>query len=272
MSIILHTHTHTPYTHNSFDSNASNTLNTEMQDLDTPKEVSQAIRQANTDEEANIENGNELQQQQREQQQQEPENHTNEIITNSNNSTDLTFSDTEDDYMLSDDEELNRILSRETSNHHHHGLPSSGSMVDHAQFFAEALSHALDSIDIDRSLVLQAQISGKLNNENQKIIEKKEILIEKLKNIQLMYGKNFGLLADGKESRVDKMKKDISFIENRITKLMHGGSETKSSIPFFKNKSNMGVEQKYPIEFNQAKDKVIERQIDDDDDNEEIDF
>ena len=33
----------------------------------------------------------------------------------------------------------------------------------------------------------------------------------------------------------------------------------------------MGVEQKYPIEFNQAKDKVIERQIDDDD-NEEIDF
>lgn len=272
MSIILHTHTHTPYTHNSFDSNASNTLNTEMQDLDIPKEVSQAIRQANTDEEANIENGNELQQQQREQQQQEPENHTNEIITNSNNSTDLTFSDTEDDYMLSDDEELNRILSRETSNHHHHGLPSSGSMVDHAQFFAEALSHALDSIDIDRSLVLQAQISGKLNNENQKIIEKKEILIEKLKNIQLMYGKNFGLLADGKESRVDKMKKDISFIENRITKLMHGGSETKSSIPFFKNKSNMGVEQKYPIEFNQAKDKVIERQIDDDDDNEEIDF
>jgi len=269
LSIILHTHTHTPYTHNSFDSNASNTLNTEMQDLDTPKEVSQAIRQANTDEEANIENGNELLQQQ---QQQEPENHTNEIITNSNNSTDLTFSDTEDDYMLSDDEELNRILSRETSNHHHHGLPSSGSMVDHAQFFAEALSHALDSIDIDRSLVLQAQISGKLNNENQKIIEKKEILIEKLKNIQLMYGKNFGLLADGKESRVDKMKKDISFIENRITKLMHGGSETKSSIPFFKNKSNMGVEQKYPIEFNQAKDKVIERQIDDDDDNEEIDF
>lgn len=243
-----------------------------MQDLDTPKEISQAIRQANTDEEANIENGNELQQQQqREQQQQEPENHTNEIISNSNNSTDLTFSDTEDDYMLSDDEELNRILSRETSNHHH-GLPSSGSMVDHAQFFAEALSHALDSIDIDRSLVLQAQISGKLNNENQKIIEKKEILIEKLKNIQLMYGKNFGLLADGKESRVDKMKKDISFIENRITKLMHGGSETKSSIPFFKNKSNMGVEQKYPIEFNQAKDKVIERQIDDDDDNEEIDF
>ena len=40
----------------------------------------------------------------------------------------------------------------------------------------------------------------------------------------------------------------------------------------FKNKSNMGVEQKYPIEFNQAKDKDIERQIDDDDDNEEIDF
>ena len=38
-------------------------------------------------------------------------------------------------------------------------------------------------------------------------------------------------------------EKDISFIENRITKLMHGGSETKSSIPFFKNKSNMGVEQ-----------------------------
>ena len=62
-----------------------------------------------------------------------------------------------------------------------------------------------------------------------------------MKNIQLMYGKNFGLLADGKESRVDKMKKDISFIENRITKLMHGGSETKSSIPFFKNKSNMGL-------------------------------
>ena len=230
-----------------------------MQDLDTREEGSHTLREDNTDEiydadeEANIENDN------------EHENHPNEMTVNSNNSTDLTLSDTEDDYMLSDDEELNRILSRETSNH---GLPSSGSMVDHAKFFAEALSHALDSVDIDRSLVLQAQISGKLNNENQKIIEKKELLIEKLKNIQLMYGKNFGLLQDCKESRVEKMKKDISFIENRITKLMYG-SETKSSIPFFKHKSNMGVEQRFPIEFNQAKDKVLERQIDDDDDDDD---
>ena len=32
-----YTYTYTIHTHNSFDSNASNTLNTEMQDLDTPK-------------------------------------------------------------------------------------------------------------------------------------------------------------------------------------------------------------------------------------------
>ena len=53
---------------------------------------------------------------------------------------------------------------------------------------------------------------------------------------------------------------------------MHGGSETKSSIPFFKINLIWGLNKNIQLSLIKLKDKVIERQIDDDDDNEEIDF
>ncbi|EMG47167.1 hypothetical protein G210_2534 [Candida maltosa Xu316] len=59
-------------------------------------------------------------------------------------------SSSEDDYILSDDEDLSQILSHDNMPNPH--LPGSGSMVDHAKYFSDTLSHALDSVDIDKSL------------------------------------------------------------------------------------------------------------------------
>lgn len=188
------------------------------------------------------------------------------------NTTDLIHSSSgsDDEYFISDDEDLSRILSHDLENAR---LPGSRNMADHVKFFTDTISQALDSADIDKSLVLEAQISGNLNNENQKIIEKKELLLEKLKNLQILFGKNFGVTEESKQSRVDKMRSDITNIEQRIARLKNG-SKSKSTIPFIKRKQRLGVVPKFPIEYNQAKDKVLERQFnntDYNDDNQEDD-
>ena len=180
---------------------------------------------------------------------------TTDLIHSSSEGND---DDDDDDYLISDDEDLSRILSHDLE---HARLPGSQNMADHVKFFADTLSQALDCADIDKSLVLEAQISGHLNNENQKIIEKKELLLEKLRNLQLLYGKNFGMAEDAKQNRVDRMRDDITNIEQRIARLKNG-AKGKSSIPFLKGKQRLGVVQKFPIEYNQAKDKVLERQFD----------
>ncbi|RCK64350.1 Biogenesis of lysosome-related organelles complex 1 subunit KXD1 [Candida viswanathii] len=164
----------------------------------------------------------------------------------------------DDDYLLSDDEDLSRILSHDLD---HARLPGSRNMAEHVKFFSSTLTQALDSVDIDKSLALEARISGNLNNENQKIIERKELLIEKLRSLQLLYGRNFGVSEESKVNRVLRMRNDIGDIERRIARLKNG-TKAKSSIPFLKGKQNLGVVQKFPIEYNQAKDKVLERQFD----------
>ena len=188
-------------------------------------------------------------------------NRTTDLINSSsegNNNDDDDDDDDDDDYLISDDEDLSRILSHDLE---HARLPGSRNMADHVKFFTDTLSQALDCADIDKSLVLEAQISGNLNNENQKIIEKKELLLEKLRNLQVLYGENFGMAEDAKQNRVDRMRNDITNIEQRIARLKNG-AKGKSSIPFLKGKQRLGVVQKFPIEYNQAKDKVLERQFD----------
>ncbi|CAI5758591.1 unnamed protein product [Candida verbasci] len=157
-----------------------------------------------------------------------------------------------DDYILSDDEELHNILSHDINPH-----LNTTNLSDHASYFQDSLSNAMDSIEIDKSLALKAQISGNINNENQKLIEKNQQLKESISRLQELFKKNFAVSNDSKISKVDQMKNDIVNIEKRIKKLTNG-YESKG---IFKNKKVMGVAQKFPIEYNKARDKVLERQI-----------
>ncbi|RCK57719.1 Biogenesis of lysosome-related organelles complex 1 subunit KXD1 [Candida viswanathii] len=209
-----------------------------------------------------------------------PNNNTTTATDLIHTPSDLDPDSDDDDYLLSDDEDLSRILSHDLD---HARLPGSRNMAEHVKFFSSTLTQALDSVDIDKSLALEARISGNLNNENQKIIERKELLIEKLRSLQILYGRNFGVSEESKVNRVLRMRNDIGDIERRIARLKNG-TKAKSSIPFLKGKQNLGVVQKFPIEYNQAKDKVLERQFDstdysndvggdeDDDDEEEDDL
>lgn len=203
-----------------------------------------------------------------------PQEDINPPITPTNNNQDIPSDDDDDDYIISDDndDEIDLMLTRSQDLPNPH-LPFTGSLLDHATYFTNTLSHALDSVEIDKSLALEAQISGNINNENQKIIDKKNLLIEKLQGLQKMCLESFGdgnndkqtTSSGSKLTKIEQMKHDIVDIENRIERLKHGKRGSSFKLPLFKNIStskSIGVVGKYPIEYNQAKDKVLERQID----------
>ena len=107
-----------------------------------------------------------------------------------------------------------------------------------------------------------------MNNEKQKIIDKRKEVVDKIENLKNLYAYNFLSACNhslkSSVSRVDKLQQDITEIENRIEKLKSGPSKNNSSTfgaMFKSKKQNMGIANRYPIEYNQAKDKVLERQI-----------
>lgn len=159
-----------------------------------------------------------------------------------------------DDYYLSDDDEILHSMVE--------GQPST--LSDHSAYISSTISNALDSIQLDKSLVVQAQLSGKLNNDNQKLIDKKNELREKLETLQDLYNKHF-IVRDSKGlNNIEKYQIDLKDVVSRIETLKYGanGEHLKGGImSLFKNQKS-GVVQKYPIEYNQARDKVIERQVD----------
>lgn len=185
----------------------------------------------------------------------------------SNSSASYSESDSDDDdYFLSDEEELTNM----NSNPDEGGIRMnySTSMADHIAYLSNSLTYALDSLQLDKSLVLQAQLSGQLNNEKQRIIDKRKEVVDKIENLKNLYAYNFvsarNLNLKSNVSRMEELKQDITEIEYRIEKLKSGPSKNNGSTfrAMFKSKNqNMGIANKYPIEYNQAKDKVLERQI-----------
>lgn len=185
----------------------------------------------------------------------------------SNNSASHSESDSDDDdYFLSDEEDLNNVNSNPDEGGTR--MNYSTSMADHIAYLSNSLTYALDSLQLDKSLVLQAQLSGQLNNEKQKIIDKRKEVVDKIENLKTLYAYNFVSASNqslkSNVSRVDRLQQDITEIENRIEKLKSGPSKNNGSTfrTMFNSKNhNMGIANKYPIEYNQAKDKVLERQI-----------
>lgn len=153
--------------------------------------------------------------------------------------------DSEDDYVTSEDEVLTLVLS--SDERHHFAFGSTA--AQNTEYFVKALSDAMESLEMDNSLAAQAQLSGYLNNQNQKLVEKRLQLVEKLANIRRLHKMHI------ENNRIGVLESDLKDLSNRINRLKHGAPKSL----LFKNNGTIGVAEKYPIEYNKAKDKVLER-------------
>ncbi|GMG19327.1 unnamed protein product [Ambrosiozyma monospora] len=139
---------------------------------------------------------------------------------------------------------LKRTLSRrpfsEVSNDTVAGgiLPSNFNAVE---YLINSLYNSLDSIELDRALVIQSQLSGKFNNTSNEILalldEIKESLNEHIEKYERL-----------KKVVIPEIVGNI----NKSTKLAH--------------KLTQSMKESYPIEYSKSKDKVLNR-ISDDEEN-----
>lgn len=159
-----------------------------------------------------------------------------------------TNSGSEDDFISSGDE-LTTVIS---SDEQRHNFGFASSLSEHTEYFTKTLAYALDSVQMDKSLVTQAQISGKINNKNQKLIEKKEELRMKLQHLKMLHDKHIT------SNRLGQLERDIRMFSTRLEILKNGVQKTL----LLGKKSTQGVAQKYPVEYNQARDKILEREYD----------
>ncbi|KAI5958350.1 KXD1 [Candida theae] len=170
-----------------------------------------------------------------------------------NNSIPSNDESTSGDEYLSSDEENSTI----DESNNQLDLNDLSNLGNHAKYLSNSILRSLDSGDIDKSLALEAQISGNLNNENQRLVEKTRLLSNKLNTIQELCDAYFGIKESTKSSKVERLHNEISTIEKKLERLKHG---RQSAFPtsLIKGQS-IGIIEKYPVEYYQARDKVLER-------------
>ena len=160
----------------------------------------------------------------------------------------------DDDYVLSDQD--NSTIDG-TNNNLDSQFHDPSSLSNHAKYFSNTILLSLDSSDVDRALVLEAQISGNLNNETQKLLDKTNLLHAKLVTIQSLCDTYFAAKDNSKLSRVERLRNEIRGIEKRLQRLKHGDRKSFPASLIKSQKS--GVIEEYPVEYFQARDKVLER-------------
>lgn len=157
---------------------------------------------------------------------------------------DLPSSNSEDEFISSDDESLNRGVSGK----HFNSLGCGTTFSEHVLYFEKALDVALGLQRLDKSFVAQAQLSGHLNDTNRLLLEKQEELQKSLQRLRVLYDMNIT------SKRIDVLGADLKQINTRIKNLKHGQPKSR-----FFAKRHLGVVDKFPVEYNQARDKVLER-------------
>lgn len=157
---------------------------------------------------------------------------------------DIPISDPEDDFISSDGDSVNRVLSGQQFN----SFGCGSTFSEHVLYFEKALDSALDLHQLDKSLVAQAKLSGQLNDTNRILIEKLQELKESLQRLRDLF--NYHIVS----KRIDNLDADLREINIRIRNLQHGSPKS-----LFFGKSKLGVMDRYPVEYNQARDKVLER-------------
>lgn len=170
-------------------------------------------------------------------------NDHNSIIVDNSLDDELPSSDPNDDFISSDDDALTRTISSQFTS-----FGSGTTFAEHVLYFRTALDNCLDSLQLDKSLVAQSKLSGQLIDTNRLLVEKLQELQESLRRLQQLF--HYHITS----KRIDFLDSDLKGINNRIENLKRG--TTKS---LFFGTSKLGVMDKYPIEYNQARDKILER-------------
>lgn len=157
-------------------------------------------------------------------------------------------STSDDEFISSGDEGQNGSSDKQRNR-----IAYNSSLTEHAEYFTKTLAQALDSAQMDRSLVVQAQLSGHINNKNQNLIEKKEELLQKLGLLKQLHEKHVA------SDRLGQLEKDIKDLSIRLNLLKNGVQKTL----LLGRKHSEGVAQKFPVEYNQARDRILEREYED---------
>ncbi|ODV95417.1 hypothetical protein PACTADRAFT_50143 [Pachysolen tannophilus NRRL Y-2460] len=112
---------------------------------------------------------------------------------------------------------------------------------DPVSYLIFSLQNSLNSIEMDKSIVKQSQLSGELNNKTKELLKSYKESQEKLKEFIVQFG-HF------KNEIIPNLEKDLAWSENKVKKL------------------NKKLREHYPIEYEKSKDKVLNRITNDEED------
>lgn len=174
--------------------------------------------------------------------------------------------DTDDDYDLSgvDDSELDASTAT-IDNASKSLVRGPDNIAEHAALLADALSIALDSTELDDSLVSQAKTSGMLRNETYRLDEKAQELKSCINTLKALYKENFAPKSHSasgpKLRKVEIIALELAGLEKRLDALTNGPKASSISNILGTKRKAVGVAQMFPVEYNQARDKVLERQF-----------
>ncbi|SCW00473.1 LAFE_0C04962g1_1 [Lachancea fermentati] len=147
---------------------------------------------------------------------------------------DSSSEDPEDD-GTSEDAFLDQLVP-ETSNAFLIGQPDTP-MFDSSKYIFQSLVQSLNSVDFSEAIALQTRTSGLINSKSREIKKLVTDVQERLKYL---------------ETRFERGAKTSSRIKHNLKQFTHQVEQI-----------NAAFETDYPIEFNQAKEKVYERNFDD---------
>lgn len=153
-------------------------------------------------------------------------------------------SDPNDDFISSDDDGLTRLISGSLFT----PLGCGTTFAEHVLYFKNALDNCLDSLQLDKALVAQSQLSGRLIDTNRLLLDKLQELQQSLRRLQELFQYHIS------SNRIDALDSDLKNIHTRIENLKHGAPKS-----LFFAKSKLGVMHKFPVEYNQARDRILER-------------
>ncbi|CAB4254281.1 similar to Saccharomyces cerevisiae YGL079W KXD1 Putative protein of unknown function [Maudiozyma barnettii] len=111
-------------------------------------------------------------------------------------------------------------------------------MIDISKYIFDSLSHAIEETDFSETLALQTRISGTINFKSLELKDLIDKTQEKLLHLRQRY--ESGVVVS------NKLKENLDYSRKKIDEI----------------NSMLGTE--YPIEFNQARDKVLERHFEED--------
>ena len=110
-------------------------------------------------------------------------------------------------------------------------------MIDVSKYIFDSLSHAIENVDFSETLALQTKMSGTINFKS---LELKELIDQtqgQLEQLRKRY--DTGIVVS------NKLKDNIAYSRKKIEEI------------------NNILRTDYPIEFNEARDKILERHFDD---------